>query len=126
RAALRSSVSRYRHRATRVPVAQAFRPARVMSKRLRSRNPLRYDYLQESLLAREVIGDCGFGREQADAGEQEIPPEALALLRLFAGHFLRLLRFGVHGRGVAGYRCDQLARIDRVEVGLGRVEIHGD
>src|SRR5205823_14895124 len=87
------------------------------------RNPPRYGYLQELLLAREVVRDRGFGGEQADAGEQQVPPEALALLRFFARHLLRLLGLDAQRRGVAGHRRNELARIDRAQVRLGGVEV---
>src|SRR3954469_13444881 len=102
----------------RSPERLALRSARAPLRRatcLKVTPPTRLA-LQKPLLAREVGGDRGFSREQADAGEQQVPPQALTLLGFFPRHLLRLLGLDVHRRGMAGDRGDQLARVDRVQV----------
>ena len=45
--------------------------------------------LQEFLCARQLIRDDRLDREQEETRHHQIPPQALAPLGLFAGHFLR-------------------------------------
>ena len=45
--------------------------------------------LQEFLFARQAVRNHGFGGQQQQAGQQQIPPQALALLGLLARHLLR-------------------------------------
>src|SRR5438445_8382843 len=69
--------------------------------------------LQKSFLAREVVRNHRFGRQQDDARQQQVPPQTLAALDLLAGHVLPLERLRRDRRRMAGDSGHQLAGIDR-------------
>src|SRR6185295_10616186 len=82
--------------------------------------------LQEFLLTREAIRDDRLGRQQQQSGQQEIPPQALASLGFLSRHLLRGARLGGRGRRVSGYGRDELARVERGQIRLRRIQIDGD
>src|SRR5439155_19745650 len=114
---------------TTAPRMASLRPQRFRTRRMTSTSSVRWSMslaptarLQEFFLPREMIRNRRLDGQKADAGQQQIPPQALSMLRLFPRHLLRLIGLDGDRRRMAGDRRDQLARVDRAQIRFRGVE----